>query len=71
MLHIIFVAGKRSVRLPPTKRDDLVKGAGFRLTQAASDRGNWKSKREAYVQRRTICSWYYDDDNDNGGLCFK
>ena len=46
--------GKRSVGRPPTRwSDDLLKIAGRRWMQAASDRSLWKSLGEAYVQQWT------------------
>ena len=46
--------GKRSVGRPPARwTDDLIKVAGTRWTQAASNRSLWKSMGEAYVQQWT------------------
>ncbi|KAI8441229.1 hypothetical protein MSG28_014878 [Choristoneura fumiferana] len=54
--------GKRSVGRPRTRwTDDLVKAAGSRWMQAASNRSNWRSMGEAYVQQWTACGWH--DDN--------
>ena len=46
--------GKRSVgRSPARWTDDLVKTAGSRWMQVASDLSRWKSIRKAYVQQWT------------------
>ena len=43
--------GKRNVGQPPARwTDDLVKIAGSRWKQEASDRTRWKSIGDAYVQ---------------------
>ena len=64
--------GKRSVR-PVLGRwtDDLVKTAGSRWMQVASDRSRWKSIGEACVQQWTVrmtlgftlVSWVYNNVN--------
>ncbi len=48
--------GKRSVGRPPARwTDDLIKVAGSRWMQVASNRPIWKSMGEAYVQQWTSC----------------
>ncbi|KAI8421744.1 hypothetical protein MSG28_009711 [Choristoneura fumiferana] len=53
VLHFVHCHFNELIRLAWLGLDDLIKVAGSRSMQAASNRGNWRSMGEAYVQKWT------------------